>query len=94
MELLDNFARQILRLLQIDSRRSAQELSENVGLSATPCWRRIKDMEQSGVIQRYTVLLDRESWACTCARWRMCNSRATPKAARNSSSGKSAPVRK
>ncbi|AJC20483.1 Lrp/AsnC family transcriptional regulator [Pandoraea pulmonicola] len=60
MELLDNFARQILRLLQIDSRRSAQELSDNVGLSATPCWRRIKGMEQSGVIQRYTVLLDRE----------------------------------
>ncbi|AKJ69666.1 MULTISPECIES: Lrp/AsnC family transcriptional regulator [Pandoraea] len=60
MNVIDGFARKILRLLQADSRRSAQELSEHVGLSATPCWRRIKDMEQSGVIQRYTVLLDRE----------------------------------
>jgi DNA-binding Lrp family transcriptional regulator len=57
---LDSFSQKILRLLQLDARRSVQEISDQVGLSSTPCWRRIKDMEQSGVIQRYTALLDRE----------------------------------
>ena len=57
---LDTFSQKILRLLQLDARRSVQEISDQVGLSSTPCWRRIKDMEQSGVIQRYTALLDRE----------------------------------
>jgi len=58
--ILDTFSQKILRLLQFDARRSVQEISDQVGLSSTPCWRRIKDMEQSGVIQRYTALLDRE----------------------------------
>ena len=57
---LDTFSQKILRLLQLDARRSVQEISDQVGLSSTPCWRRIKDMEQSGIIQRYTALLDRE----------------------------------
>lgn len=57
---LDAFSQKILRLLQLDARRSVQEISDQVGLSSTPCWRRIKDMEQSGIIQRYTALLDRE----------------------------------
>lgn len=60
MNVIDSFARHILRLLQFDARRSAQELSEQVGLSATPCWRRVREMEHNGIIQRYTVLLDRE----------------------------------
>ncbi|SDV48588.1 Lrp/AsnC family transcriptional regulator [Chitinasiproducens palmae] len=57
---LDSFSKKILRLLQRDARQSVQEISDSVGLSSTPCWRRIKEMEQSGVIQRYTALLDRE----------------------------------
>ena len=57
---LDSFSQKILHLLQRDARCSVQEISDQVGLSSTPCWRRIKDMEQSGIIQRYTALLDRE----------------------------------
>lgn len=60
MNNLDIYSRKLLRELQLDSRRSVQELSGCVGLSATPCWRRVKDMEESGLIRRYTVLLDRE----------------------------------
>ena len=37
-----------------------QQLAERVGLSATPCWKRIKEMEDAGVIRGYTVLVDRE----------------------------------
>lgn len=58
--MLDSFSQKILALLQRDARRSVQEISEQVGLSSTPCWRRIKDMEQQGIIQRYTALLDHE----------------------------------
>lgn len=58
--MLDSFSQKILALLQRDARRSVQEISEQVGLSSTPCWRRIKDMEQHGIIQRYTALLDHE----------------------------------
>ncbi len=60
MNELDEYSRKLLRELQLDSRHSMQELSTRVGLSGTPCWRRIREMEESGLIRRYAVLLDRE----------------------------------
>jgi len=57
--MLDRISRNLLRALQADSRLTLQELAERVGLSPTPCWRRIKALEQSGILRRYTVLLDR-----------------------------------
>ena len=44
-----------------DGRQSAQQLADNVGLSATPVWRRVKELEASGVIRGYVALLDREA---------------------------------
>lgn len=58
--LLDHHSLSILSELQRDSRQTLQELAERVGLSATPCWKRIKEMEASGVIRGYTALLDRQ----------------------------------
>jgi Lrp/AsnC family leucine-responsive transcriptional regulator len=55
---LDKFDLKILEVLQLNSRSSLQEVSEQVGLSTTPCWNRIKRMESAGVIQRYTVKID------------------------------------
>ncbi|WP_459616868.1 Lrp/AsnC family transcriptional regulator [Bordetella sp. 2513F-2] len=49
----------ILRELQRDGRASAQQLSEKVGLSAAPVWRRVKALEADGVIRGYTAQLDR-----------------------------------
>ena len=57
---LDAHSLKILVELQRDARKTVQQLSEAVGLSATPCWKRIKDMEDSGVITGYTALVDRE----------------------------------
>lgn len=57
---LDRYSLQILAELQRDARLTVQQLSERVGLSATPCWKRIKDMEAAGVITGYTALVDRE----------------------------------
>ena len=58
--LLDSYSQKILQELQRDARQTIQQLAERVGLSATPCWKRIKEMEDAGVIRGYTVLVDRE----------------------------------
>jgi len=50
----------LLNELQRDSHQTVQQLAERVGLSSTPCWKRIKEMEGSGVIRGYTALIDRE----------------------------------
>jgi Lrp/AsnC family leucine-responsive transcriptional regulator len=55
---LDEIDRKILTLLQRDSRLTLQELAEKVGLSPSPCHRRIKLMEERGVIARYTATVD------------------------------------
>ena len=50
----------ILAALQLNGRLTNQELAEIVGSSASPVWRRVKDMETEGVIKRYAALLDPE----------------------------------
>ena len=50
----------ILAELQRDSRQTVQQLAARVGLSATPCWKRVKDMEAAGVIRGYGAVIDRE----------------------------------
>ena len=50
--------RKILAELQKNGRASLQEISQAVGLSSTPCWTRMKRMEEDGVIERYTVNLN------------------------------------
>lgn len=49
----------ILRVLLTDSRRTLNEISAEVGLSPTTCWTRIKWLESEGVIQRYSIQIDR-----------------------------------
>lgn len=55
---LDHTERQILRLLQGDGRMSNVELAERVGLSESPCYRRVKQLEQSGLIRGYAAIVD------------------------------------
>ncbi|WP_413458089.1 Lrp/AsnC family transcriptional regulator [Herbaspirillum huttiense] len=55
---LDKFNIQILRALQENAHLTIQELSERVGLSPTPCARRVKQMEEDGIIKRYVALVD------------------------------------
>jgi len=57
---LDLHSLKILQELQRDARQTVQEISEKIGLSPTPCWKRIKQMEAAGVIRGYTALIDRE----------------------------------
>lgn len=57
---LDPLDHKILAALQENARISILELAERVGLSATPCARRIKRLEEAGVIERYATLLNAE----------------------------------
>lgn len=54
----DHIDQKILAILQIDSDTPVSEISNAVGLSVTPCWRRIKRMEEAGIIKKRVVLVD------------------------------------
>lgn len=56
---LDGYERKILALLQEDSTLSAADIAEKVGLSTTPCWRRIQRMREAGIIAKQVALVDR-----------------------------------
>lgn len=55
---LDPIDRKILALLQRNARMSVTAIAENVGLSASPCLRRIKILEEAGIISRYVAVLN------------------------------------
>lgn len=55
---MDETDLKILRLIQSQPTLTTTELADHVGLSQTPCWRRVKQLEASGVIARRAVLLD------------------------------------
>ena len=57
---MDRIDRKILTLLQRNCALSVAEIAERVGLSASPCWRRIQNLEAAGVIARRVALLDRQ----------------------------------
>lgn len=59
MKELDRMDRAILGALQEDGTLSAAQLGEKVGLSATPCWKRVKAMEEAGLITKRIALVDR-----------------------------------
>jgi DNA-binding Lrp family transcriptional regulator len=60
MSNLDQTDRRILQELAADSRISNADLADRVGLSSSSCWRRVRALEESGVIRHYTVDLDDE----------------------------------
>ena len=60
MKALDDLDRKILRELQANGRLTNAQLAERVGLSASPCWQRVKRLEDDGYITGYTALLDQK----------------------------------
>ena len=55
---MDDIDRDIVHLLQRDGSLSARELGDRVGLTPTPCWRRVRALEESGVITGRVALID------------------------------------
>lgn len=58
---LDDIDRKILRTLSQDGRISNQKLAETVNLSPTPCWHRVKALEDAGFINGYVAVLDQRA---------------------------------
>ena len=58
---LSDVDRRILRAMQADGRMTIQAIADRVGLSASPCLRRIRRMEQVGIITAYSVTLDQKA---------------------------------
>jgi Lrp/AsnC family transcriptional regulator len=58
LTMLDRMDRKILDILQRDCTLPVAEIGKQIGLSTTPCWRRIQKLEELGVIQRRVALLD------------------------------------
>ena len=59
LETLDKFDLAILMELQADARLTNAELAQRVGLSAAPCWRRVRALEEAGFIRGYRAEIDR-----------------------------------
>lgn len=57
---LDRLDRKLLAVLQEDTTLPVAAIGERIGLSATPCWKRIKRLEQAGIINRRVAILDRD----------------------------------
>ncbi|MHA0041860.1 Lrp/AsnC family transcriptional regulator [Deinococcus sp. PEB2-63] len=62
---MDDRDRRILAALQANGRISNQDLADQVHLSPSPCLRRVRQLEDSGVIQGYTALVDEEAYGLT-----------------------------
>jgi Lrp/AsnC family transcriptional regulator len=58
--MLDDMDVKILQILQEDCTRPVADIGKEVGLSTTPCWRRIQKLEENGVIRRRVAVLDPE----------------------------------
>jgi Lrp/AsnC family transcriptional regulator len=56
---LDRFDRRIMMLMQEDASRSTAEIAELVGMSQSPCWRRIQRLKDEGYISRQVAIIDR-----------------------------------
>lgn len=57
---LDTKDIEILNILQRDATSSVQVIAEEIGLTNNPCWRRIKRLQESGIIDRYTININRK----------------------------------
>lgn len=61
MPTLDQYERKILRELQRDAKQTTAEVAEKVGLSPSPCWRRIARMERERIIRGHVAVVDRKA---------------------------------
>ena len=62
---IDRFDRQILQVLQQEGRISNQDLADRIGLSPSPCLRRVRTLEEGGIIQSYRALLNEKALGYT-----------------------------
>lgn len=59
---MDAIDRKIIRTLQQNARLSNQELADEIGLSPSPCLRRVRNLEEKGVLSGYTAIVDQDKY--------------------------------
>jgi len=59
---MDKIDQKIIRELQANARLTNQELAENIGLSPSPCLRRVRRLEKAGILAGYTAIVDQEQY--------------------------------
>lgn len=59
---MDAIDRKIIRVLQQNGRLSNQELADEIGLSPSPCLRRVRNLEKEGVLSGYTAVVDQDKY--------------------------------
>ncbi|MBL4939404.1 MAG: winged helix-turn-helix transcriptional regulator, partial [Lutibacter sp.] len=59
MTLLDLIDKQLVNLLQLNSKANIKEIALKIGLTQTPTYERIKRLEKSGIIKKYVAVLDK-----------------------------------
>jgi Lrp/AsnC family leucine-responsive transcriptional regulator len=74
---MDAIDYRILSELQFNARISNAELAERVGLSPSPCWTRLHNLEKQGVIQKYVAIFDQKNSGSTRQRNRRSHARST-----------------
>ena len=62
---MDNHDLKIVAALQVNGRLPIADLAEKIGLSTTPCWRRVRRLEENGVIAGYTAIIDPAAFGIT-----------------------------
>ncbi|GAL09562.1 putative HTH-type transcriptional regulator ybaO [Vibrio astriarenae] len=77
-DMIDSVDRKILKLLQNDATLSLSDIAEAVNLTTTPCWKRLKKLEESGVIGKRVALLDPEKLALSFTAFVMIKPATTP----------------
>jgi DNA-binding Lrp family transcriptional regulator len=87
MRRLDSIDRNILRELQEDGRITNVELAHRVGISAPPCLRRVRSLEEAGYIRGYRGLLDAKSLGCDVTAFAMVHLSSQAEADRQSFEG-------
>ena len=77
---LDRTERKILALLQHDGRMSNVDLADAIGLSESPCFRRVKKLEREGVIRQYAAIVDQRTLGFTVTAFVLVNMEKQPDA--------------
>lgn len=76
---IDRIDQQILEILQVDGRIANQDLADRIGLSPSPCLRRVRALEESGLITGYRAMLDAKKLGLSLiALVHICMDRHTP----------------
>ena len=91
---MDDFDKRILRVIQSQPDLTIREIGAAVGLSHSPCWKRLQALQARGILRGKAYVLDREALALTCAPGASSSLKAIPMMRWHSSNAPPAPCQR